>query len=679
MIGLRLEREAAMEERHRDLIENANDFIYTHDLDGNYTSFNQAGLKLTGYTREEVLRMKSDQLVAPEHRELAWRMFRQKMDHGGVTTYELDYLARDGGRVPLEVSSRLICENGKPVGIQGIARDVTERRRVEVELRRAKEAAEQASRAKSEFLANMSHEIRTPLNGLIGMTNLLLQTGLNPEQRDYVETARASGDVLLTVINDILDFSKIEAGKLEFETLDFNLAEVVEETVELLAQRAQSKGVELGSLIDSAAPRRLRGDPGRLRQIILNLTGNAIKFTERGEVFVEVACVEETPENVLLRFEISDTGIGIPVEAQERLFKPFSQTDSSTTRRYGGTGLGLVICKQLVERMSGEIGVRSAEGEGSTFWFTVRLDKQPAAQGTAKHDELAELRVLIVDDHPTQRKVLAHHLHAWRVRNGLICAPADAVSFLRSAAADGTPFDFVVLDLQRPEVEGVELAAAIRATPELDRARVVLLTSLHQRTALPFRDIHAVLTKPVRPSTLYDCFVKVLKADTSTTVHFHRKSRAEGPVSARALGRVLRILVAEDNAVNQKVAVRQLEKLGYSSVDVAANGLEAIEALKRTEYDVVLMDCQMPELDGYEATRRIRQFSTGDRGASSAAVHIVAMTANAMEGDRELCLAAGMDDYIAKPMRIEELQAALERVPYDRISDGIGSLAGHAA
>jgi CheY-like chemotaxis protein len=421
-----------------------------------------------------------------------------------------------------------------------------------------------------------------------------------------------------------------------------------------------------------------------LRQIILNLTGNAIKFTAQGEVFVEVACVEESPDEVLLRFEISDTGIGIPPEAQERLFKPFSQADSSTTRKYGGTGLGLVICKQLVENMGGEIGVRSSEGEGSTFWFTVRLEKQPATCETAGQDDLAHLRVLIVDDHPTQRKVLSHHLHAWRVRNGLICAPQEAVAFLRSAAGDGSPYDFVVLDLQHPGRDGAPLARAIKSAPELSSVRLVMLTSLHLRPLPPELQaggIDAVLTKPVRPSTLYACFVQVLRAGNSTTVHFHRKNPDAASTSLRvpASDRALRILVAEDNAVNQKVAVRQLEKLGYCGVDVAANGLEVVEALKRAQYDVVLMDCQMPELDGYDATRRIRQFSSVDKAASSAAVHIIAMTANAMDGDRELCLASGMDDYIAKPMRIEELRTALEKIPLDRVADSSAPLVNQTA
>ena len=684
MIRQRLEREAALEERYRDLVENANDFIYTHDLEGNYTSINQAGLRLTGYTREEILTMKAAELVAPDYRALARQMFEQKLAHGGVTTYEVEYVVRDGHRIALEINSRLVYEGSKPVGIQGIARDITGRKRAEDELRKAKAAAEQASRTKSEFLANMSHEIRTPLNGVIGMTNLLLQTRLTAEQRDFVETARASGDVLLTVINDILDFSKIEAGKLHFETIDFDLTEVLEETVELLAERAQSKGLQLGSLIGPAAPRGVRGDPGRLRQVILNLTGNAIKFTERGEVFVEIASVEESAEEVLLRFEISDTGTGIAPEAQARLFQPFSQADSSTTRKYGGTGLGLVICKQLVERMGGEIGVRSAPGEGSTFWFTVRLEKQAAAHGPVKRDDLAGLRVLIVDDHPSKGKALSHRLHAWRVRNGLICAPGDAVNFLCGAAAEGTPYDCVVLDLQRPRQDGVRLIRAIQSVPALGGTRLVVLTQPNEGAFTPelaVGGIAAVLTKPPRPSMLYQCLARVRNKDGSTTIHFYRQRNqpGAGPASASAVPRGLRVLVAEDNAVNQKVAVCQLAKLGHSVVDVAANGLEVIAALQQSQYDVVLMDCQMPELDGYETTRRIRQFSVGDRGATSAAVHIVAVTANAMEGDRELCLAAGMDDYLAKPMRLEQLQAALAKVPLHRVAQVAGRSAVHPA
>jgi PAS domain S-box-containing protein len=677
VIRLRLEREAALEERYRDLVENANDFIYTHDLDGRYLSFNQAGLKLTGYSRDEILTMKVDQLVAPEFRNLSWGMLERKIERGGVTTYEVEYLAKDGRGIQLEISSRLIYQDGKPVGVQGIARDITERKRAEVELRKAKEAAEQASRTKSEFLANMSHEIRTPLNGVIGMTNLLAHTRLTPEQHDYVETARTSGDALLSVINDILDFSKIEAGELHFETLDFDLASVVEETLELLAPRAQNKSVELGSLIEPTVPLHVRGDPGRLRQVILNLVNNAIKFTTQGEVLVEAACVEETATDALLRFEISDTGIGISPGAQTRLFKPFSQADGSTTRKYGGTGLGLVICKQLVERMGGEIGFRTAEGLGSTFWFTVRLPKQSIPSSAVNQHNLAELRVLIVHDHRTQRNVLTHHLRAWRVRNGLTCAPEDALKFLRSAAEDGAPYHLILLDLQCPEDTGLPLARAIKSAPELSASRLILLAPLHHKPippALRAGAIDAVLTKPVRPSVLYDCFADLLHGRGSNTVRFHRNGPGPvpRPVPDATTLPSLRVLVAEDNAVNQKVAVRQLEKLGCSCADVAGNGLEAIEALKRSKYDVILMDCQMPEMDGYEATRCIRQLSAAGPAASQATVHIIAMTANAMEGDRELCLAAGMDDYLSKPMRLEELRSALGRVPRDPVAGAAG-------
>ena len=664
------------EERYRDIFEHANDIIYTHDLDGNYSSVNRANEAITGYTVEESLKLNALEVVAPEYRELAKAMLNRK-GLGVITpTYEIEIIAKDGRRVALEVNSRLNYQDGVPVGVQGIARDITsrkraereraviseiidslnhtsnldeflkcvhksigkvlyaencfvalydkatemferpfhvdqdppappkrltkscsayvfrtgkpllmtldvfqsllrageveqvgkpspswlgvpldtpsetigvlvvqhyerenvysqrdveflttvvgqialaiQRRRAEEEVKQARDVALESARLKSEFLANMSHEIRTPMNGVIGMTTLLLDTNLTKEQREFAETIRNSGEALLTIINDILDFSKIEAGKLHFETLDFNLKHTLEGTIDLLVEKARDKEIELTSHIDADVPMELRGDSGRVRQVLMNLIGNALKFTDQGSVNVRIRKESDTGNEAAIRCEISDTGIGISETAQTTLFQAFTQADGSTTRKYGGTGLGLAISKQLVELMGGEIGVVSELGKGSTFWFTARFTKQ---------------------------------------------------------------------------------------TGEI----------------------------PTLPAT-----------ETAPTKPEHSQNKL--------------ILLAEDNIVNQKVAVRQLQKLGYRA-DAVADGREAVEALQRIPYDLVLMDCQMPHMDGYEATAEIRR-----REGTKKHTAIIALTANALAGDREKCLAAGMDDYISKPVRPEELAKALERV-----------------
>ena len=565
------------------------------------------------------------------------------------------------------------------------ARDVAERasrqlatsnEQLELAVARANQlavSAQAAARAKTAFLSTMGYEIRTPMNGVIGMLSLLAETPLTEEQREYAEIARVSGETLLILIDAILNYAKIEAGKTTCETVDFELSEVAEVPLDLLGEQARAKGLELGLLVRRDTPTRLRGDPQQLRQILLNLAGNAVKFTSQGEVLIEISPRAETATQIELYFAVKDTGIGLSEEVRSTLFQAFTQADSSTTRRYGGTGLGLAISKKLAELMGGQIGAVSEPGQGSTFWFTTRLEKQTGglAESSAEFPSLAGVKTLIVQGNGTRRRILSQQLAGCGIQ-GCGCAPGgrEALAVLREAAAAGNPFGLALVDYQLPEMNGLALAREIRADPAIAPVEIILLTARHQRpdpAQMKATGIVNCLFRPVKPSQLSHCLslLSTLRSGPSPGTPSPADAAGAGPpVLAPNAVKPLKILIAENNPVSQEVAMSQLLKLGYAA-DIAATGAEALAALSRKAYDVILMDCVMPELDGYEVTRRIREGKHGNPK-----VHIIAVTANTLPGDREKCLETGMDDYISKPVHLEKLSAALGKVA----CRGVGAL-----
>lgn len=653
----------AAEARLKRTTRGANDGQWELDVASREMWVSEHFAEMFGFDQQEFLGtgQKFFEILHAEDRVRLREALERTIRDEVLVDVEVRATTRGGAVRWYRIRGALECDaNGVPLTVSGSQRDITQRQQYALALLEATETAAAANKAKSQFLANMSHEIRTPMNGVIGMIELLLETPLNPMQLDYAETVRDSASALLTVINDILDFSKVEAGKLDLELLDMDMRDTVEDVARLLAIQAHAKGLEVIALIDPSLPDLLRGDAGRLRQVLLNLGGNAVKFTQKGEVSIECKVVQKDERGVVIRCEIRDTGMGIPASRIDALFKAFTQVDASTTRRFGGTGLGLSIVQRLVELMDGEVGVSSEEGIGSTFWFTARMGiaSDTTKARPAPPTELRGQRIIIVDDNMTNRKVLMGQLSLCGM--DAVCASSadEALSLMRHAATAHRPFEVALLDHQMPGCDGATLGKTILAEPALRGARLILLTSSGQRgDGRMFSELGfaGYLLKPVTHRDLTDCLMMVLG------------TRAEGwrmatqPIVTRHALRSQRqreahhILLAEDNVVNQKVACRILEKLGYR-VDVAADGQAAFDAWQSGRYHLILMDCQMPVMDGYETTRKIRANESGDRR-----IPIIALTAHAMKGADNECRAAGMDDYLSKPIDREQLQKSLSR------------------
>ncbi len=640
-------QEAVAAKNERDQFFNVSlDMLCIAGTDGYFKRLNPSFEKVLGFSVEELCAKPLFDFIHPDDVAPTIEQIKIQADGRSVMAFENRYVCKDG-------SYKWLSWKSTPSGnlMYAAARDITEAKKMEAQLIEARESALAAARAKAEFLANMSHEIRTPLNGVIGMTDLMLETSLNDQQRRYAKIVQESGHGLLSIINDILDFSKIEAGKLELETVEFSPGTVTESQIELLASKAREKQISVMTFIDPAIPTLVKGDPGRVAQVILNLVSNAIKFTEKGSVVVRSAIEFESSFDLILRFSIEDTGAGISEDNQMRLFQPFTQADGSTSRHYGGTGLGLSISKRLVGLMGGKIGLKSKEGIGSTFWFTVPVQKTTVVESINKILP-AGLNILIVDDDPPAGEIISKYLQAWNIKTSIATRGKEALVILDR---DDSVFDLAIIDKKMPDMNGLELAMHIKTSANFGKLRLILATSfLEVSLAESARSIgfSGVLTKPIRRSDLYDSIANALSSESTIQEELLKVHIVKTPVKMERG----RILVAEDNAVNQLLVTTILKNLGFY-FHAVRNGHEAIEAFQSGHYDVILMDCQMPGLDGFEATRAIRKLETN----SGHRVPIVAVTANAMNEDRIECLDSGMDDHISKPLKKEALAKILDK------------------
>jgi two-component system, sensor histidine kinase and response regulator len=633
-------------ERYRHIIENAGEIIYRADHHGTFTYVNPAAIAITGYDEDELIGRTYLDLIDLDYREAASRFYEHQFrTRERISYFEFPLITKGGTRIWVGQNVLTLLDHGRVAGYEAIARDITQRKGAEEELARARDAALQSARAKSEFLANVSHEIRTPLNGVLGTAGLLLATPLAPEQREYANMIRSSGETLLSLVNDVLDLAKVEAGKLTIEAIDFQLDDIVDGVTEDFASRAAAKRLKFRTFIVPDVVRALRGDSHRIRQVLLNLIGNAIKFTEHGEIVLTVMQPERSETEVTLRFLVTDTGLGIAPAVQQRLFTPFTQADGTTTRKYGGSGLGLAVSKQLVEAMGGEIGLISLPDEGSTFWFELPLARQPDARAPEPKWDLSAYRALLVDGNEVHRFMIARQLASTLIEVDEVETAAEAL-----AAANQQKYDVIVFDMQLPDDDGLAFARTMRRDHAFDGTRLLLLTPFgrrrHDIVTYEAAGIDAFVTKPVRRTALCDGVARLLQSDvTGTSIARRAEPDANGP---RA-----RVLVVEDNSVNQLVAMGQLLSLGHDCI-IVSGGSDAIERVTQRAFDLILMDVQMPDMDGYEATRRIRQLP-----APGGTTPIIGITAHALAGQREKCLASGMNDYLAKPVSVEQLGAVI--------------------
>ncbi len=678
---LRTERALTMRyDLHEKVLQATNDGIFDYDLSTGRVNCNPRWAEMLGTTPEALprdLEAVRGALTAEDQIRFD-RMLRDALQSDAPFSAVFRCHQQDGS--PRWIMSRgLVVRDvrGQPVRFVGSQTDLTEQKEAEQEMQQARIEAEEANKAKGQFLANMSHEIRTPMNGIIGMTGLLLETPLDTRQRDFAETIRNSADALLTIVNDILDFARVEAGRLRLEAADFEVGGLVDEAVDLLARQAQVKGLELLSFVAEDVPPVVHGDRARIRQILINLVGNAIKFTEKGEVSLKISRAGADETGMELRFEVRDTGIGISARDQQRLFQAFSQADATSTRRYGGMGLGLIIARQLAELMDGKIGFESESGRGSTFWFTVKV-KPVAEPGSPppRSDIFAGRRMLVVDDNRTNRDILCYLLRGLGVKVDAAVDGFMALQKLQEAEEAGTPFEIGILDMQMPGMDGLTLTRYIRANPALASFRIIILTSLGNTLApslLAELGISFYLEKPVKVRRLREVLARLLQGAEAEIAAGRPELVAPPageppePRSGAESDTPLHVLLVEDNRINRKVAAGQLKRLGCL-LDEATNGEEALARLDQQDYDAVLMDCQMPVLDGYDTTRQIRRRESESATPPARRTYIIAMTAHAMAEDREACLAAGMDDYLSKPVQPSLLREALERARQQRVA-----------